>query len=131
MSVVPSENDEHRALADFLRMALGEPGIVNSDGVLWFSTELRNAHSKAEGARRKAVGCVPGQPDITIRYTCANIFHIELKRTKRGGASKDQRQFHKQLRLLGDEVAICRGWIAAVEQIRAWRIPMKSVRIAA
>ena len=148
----PTENAEHEALADALRVAIGEPGIVNADGVLWYSTETRNAVSQErwddkrqkvvrfslEGQRRQRCGVVPGMPDVTVRRVIALgspregwqfptfTWHVELKEIG-GVCSKVQLARHAELRKLGDAVLVAEGWPEAMRLLRLVGVPMRGM----
>jgi len=130
---VASEDDEHEALARVLTLAIAPAGQVSDQKVMWYSLELRNARSRVEGAKRKARGCVAGLPDVCIRWNhpphtpLTQTYWIELKRRRRGRVSEPQNEMHERLRTLGDSVAVCHGWRAALLQIQNWRIPMKNI----
>lgn len=121
----------HVGVAKALHRTIAEAGCLSPDGVLWFSTELRNAgKSKVlpngktinlEGIARKNKGCIAGVPDITIIFQ-GRYHGIELK-AGANGLSKPQRDLHPDMRKAG--ALIETAW--AIEEVFAslvkWGIP--------
>lgn len=122
------EDDLHMAVAKLLSVCIARPGVASSDGVLWFSVELRGKRSIIEGARNRRRGCIPGVPDICIIWN-REYFGIELKAPK-GSTSQDQKDLHSEIRKAGGFVSISRS----IEDVRAliefWRIPHKPFNLA-
>jgi hypothetical protein len=64
----------------------------------------------------KAEGLKPGVPDT---YIPAWRTWVEMKRTKGGTTSKEQKDWHQYLREdVGDTVIVAKGWAHAMEQLR-------------
>jgi hypothetical protein len=61
--------------------------------------------SKTGGAKAKAMGMRPGEPDIRVYLPQGRIGHIEIK-TSNGVVSRAQRQRHDDLRALGHDVRV-------------------------
>lgn len=111
-----SEQDFHRAVAQYLDLALGPE--------CWWTTIGHGGGGKVRGALLKAMGVKPGVPDILIRwYGWAGW--IELK-APYGVVSREQKQVHLRLNQLGDSVLVARDLPA----IEAWlienRVPLKA-----
>lgn len=123
---IASEDQEHLSLARALTYAIGAPGKPSEHRVSWQSHEIRNAKSAIEGARRKARGVVAGEPDVTVRWG-GRGYHIELKRVKGGVVSDAQLKMHENLRVMGDEVFVACGWVAAMKWLYGHGIPMRKV----
>jgi hypothetical protein len=64
--------------------------------------------SRTGGAKAKAMGMRPGEPDVRVYLPQGRIGHIELKRP-RGVVSPLQRQRHADLRALGHDVRVLRA----------------------
>jgi DNA-binding PucR family transcriptional regulator len=123
---VASEDQEHKAVAAFLRLLVGEPGQISEHGVVWFTLEHGQFRLSHKAARdRKLKGVISGLPDICIRWN-KRTFWIELKRLKDSRVGDEQKAVHATLRSLGDDVAVCKGWEAALSQVSAWAIPIRS-----
>lgn len=133
---VARENAEHLALAEALWKAIGPPGVLTPQRVMWWSQEHRNAPKKfrldksgnkvwysPEGNRRKKIGVVPGLPDVCVRWW-HKTFHIELKRQQNGVPSAEQLNLLGNFRILGDETFIAPGWEAAFLWLQV-RVPMR------
>lgn len=109
---VPSENDEARALHQWLKLN-GYPHthIMNESGA-----GVRNMKRTQLG---KAMGVSPGYPDYMI-YTPAGVAPIELKRQKGGVVSDYQEQWLRTLSKAPYHYpAVCRGAEAAINYINA------------
>ena len=80
------------------------------------------ARSKSEAARFKAAGVKSGVPDIFLpaaREPYHGLF-IELKRTKGGRVSGNQKTVIEDLRLAGYAAEVACGWKAAAEIIESY-----------
>jgi hypothetical protein len=79
------------------------------------------ARSAITGARLKREGVVKGMPDLIL--CCArsgrHALFIEMKR-RNGRVSEAQRDLFPLLEAQGYGVAICRGWISAMDTIKAY-----------
>jgi hypothetical protein len=85
--------------------------------------ELRNAKGIAEGARRKARGCIAGLPDIWIAHQ-GRVRCIELKAMS-GRLSDSQKWLHPKLEAAGIPVAVCRSLDEVLEHLADWQIPTR------
>ena len=63
----------------------------------------------------KLEGLVAGIPDLFIPEW---LLWVEMKREKGGSVSKEQKEIHKTLIEAGYTVAVCKGWIDAINQTR-------------
>lgn len=80
------------------------------------------SRNKIEAHNLKLQGVKPGVPDLMLpvpRGGYHGLF-IELKRTKGGRASEEQRAWIRSLKRLGYEAVICRGWEEAAETIKGY-----------
>lgn len=125
----------HIGVAKALHRTIAEAGCLSPDGVMWFSTELRNAgKSKVlpngktinlEGITRKNKGCVAGIPDITIIYQ-GRYHGIELK-AGTNGLSKPQQDLHPDMRKAGAMIATAWHIEEIFTFLTAWKIPHRRV----
>lgn len=110
----------HKAVAEFLRLALVEPAF--------FTTFPAGGGGKVRGALLKSMGLLPGMPDILVFWPRAKGLGaggIELK-TERGVVSDEQEKCMRRLWAVGAEYAVCRG-VAEVEwYLREWRVPLRA-----
>ena len=84
------------------------------EGILIFHIPNGGKRSASEGAKFKAMGVVPGIPDIFIP---AWHLWIEMKKEKSGLVSKEQKAIHSYLHEIGDKVIIGLGHIDAIMKI--------------
>jgi hypothetical protein len=92
--------------------------------------------SKVEGAIFKALGTVPGWPDITIM----GVRHFEdgkpleapepvccfmEVKAMSGRLTDAQMKCHDRLTDLGFKVAVVRSWNDVVDRCRAWQLPLR------
>jgi len=78
------------------------------------------ARHRVVAAKLKAEGVKAGVPDYHLpvaRGGWHGLF-VELKRTKGGQLSAEQRAWHSSLRAQGHRVEVCRGWEEAFDVIR-------------
>lgn len=122
-SFVVPEDELHQAVADALWR-----GVLPRDAV-WTTWELRNAASKAEGARRKRLGALPGWPDMGVLWD-GRLVLIELKRERGGYLSDAQRLLHPRLADAGHPVAVCRSVPEVLDTLRSRGVPVRG-RVAA
>jgi hypothetical protein len=127
----------HMAVAKALHRTIAEAGVLSPDGVVWFSTELRNAGKvkvlpdgrriNLEGAARKKKGCIAGVPDVTIIYR-GRYHGIELKAGK-NGLSDAQKDLHPILNKAGAPTGVV--WDVDIsklfELLITWEIPHRKV----
>lgn len=99
---LPSEHAEQAMFVQWFRMQY--------PGVLLFAIPNGEYRSKPTAMRLKAEGVVSGVPDLCIP---AWHLYIEMKRTKGGTVSKEQREILDYLEGCGYTVAVCKGFEAA------------------
>lgn len=103
---VPSEDYEQMMLVQWVRRTHPD---------LWiYAIPNGGYRSKAAAARMKATGVSAGVPDLCIPSLRV---YIEMKRTKGGSTSKDQKKWIEHLRQYGYTVAVCKGCEEAKEFI--------------
>lgn len=75
------------------------------------------ARSKSVGARLKAEGVSPGVPDLLIPKF---FLWIEMKRTKGGSVTKNQKEWMEYLKGCGYYCVVCKGAEDAIETVKRW-----------
>lgn len=116
---VPTEHEEQCALMAWAALhEWHEPRMA-----MLFAIPNGGHRSPATAGRLKAEGVRAGVPDLCLPVVgrarrdlaaeLAPCLWIELKRTKGGAVSPEQRAWHERLRKQGHRVEVCRGWIAA------------------
>jgi hypothetical protein len=115
-----SEQAIHRSCIHYLRTVL-----PNS----WLVMHAANGglRSKSEAGIFKALGVVPGWPDISIfgeeAKGCAAFF-FEVK-TRKGRLSENQQNCIDKLRDLGFPVAVVHSLEEVEQSLRYWGIPLR------
>ena len=107
----PSEDQEQAWLVAWLRR--------EHPSVRIFAIPNGGGRSKAQGAILKATGTSAGVPDLMLpapRGKYHGLF-VEMKRTKGGTVSADQKTIIAKLRAVGYQVLICKGADDAKRQI--------------
>jgi hypothetical protein len=107
-----SEDEIHIAVADILR-ANERPGVY------WFHVPNGGHRSPGAAAKFKAMGVKAGVPDLIV-IVAGKVHGLELKRSKGGTVSPEQKQAHADLRSAGAVVEVAKGYQQAVEQLRQW-----------
>ena len=70
---------------------------------------------KATAVKLQITGTSKGVPDLYIpAWKC----WIEMKRTKGGRVSEEQKSWHEYLAGIGDTVLVTKGWEEAMKQVR-------------
>lgn len=85
--------------------------------------------TRAEAAIFKAMGVIPGFPDVMILGeddSGSRAWFIELK-TGSKELSDDQVECHDKLRRFGFDVTVARSWEDVLGSCRMWGLPMKVV----
>lgn len=100
--LIPSEHVEQRNLISWFRKT--------HPGVLIFAIPNGGKRGKAEALRLQAEGVTSGVPDLCIP---AWHLYIEMKRTKGGTVSKEQREILDYLNSCGYTAVVCKGFEAA------------------
>lgn len=113
--LVPTEHQEARTLVDWLSMKGLKFSKIAQD--TWTPSFTQRMRQKIEGIHK-------GIPDYLVvlppHKDCAmsNLLFIELKRTKRGIVSPEQKEWIETLNnCLGVEARICKGADEAIEFI--------------
>ena len=99
---IPSEHAEQSMLVQWFR--------AKYPGVLLFAIPNGEYRSKVTAMRLKAEGVCPGVPDIFIP---AWRLFIEMKRTKGGRVSPEQKAILEYLNGCGYTAVVCNGFEAA------------------
>ena len=110
----PSEDQEQAWLVAWLRR--------EHPSVRIFAIPNGGGRSKAQGALLKATGTSPGVPDLMIP-TPRGPYHglfIEMKRTKGGSVSKEQKDWIAYLQAQGYQAIVCRGFEEAKREIECY-----------
>lgn len=112
---VPTESDEQIAL---FRWAAYETNAHPELSMLYHIPNERRCTAR-QGARMNAEGRRKGVPDICLPVPKGGFhgLYIELKRTKGGTVSEDQRGWIKALQRCGYRAEVCRGWEPAMNVI--------------
>lgn len=79
--------------------------------------------SKAEAGKLKAMGVLPGIPDLFILWS-GRLHGIEFK-AGRGSVSKAQRELWVKMAEQGCPVCVCRCIEDVVSAVASWGIPMR------
>lgn len=95
---IPTEHEEQREVVRWFRATF--------PGIRIFAIPNGGARSIATAARLKAEGVSRGVPDLFIP---AWLLWIEMKRTKGGSVSAEQKDWIKYLEMYGHRVIVCRG----------------------
>ena len=108
---IPTESEEQQALflwAGYMRCQIPELGML-------YHIPNEGKRSAATGGRMKAEGLKKGVPDICLPVARGGFhaLYIELKRTKGGRTSDEQREWMEALGSQGNLACVCRGWNAA------------------
>lgn len=106
---VPTEADEARTLVSYLR--LRGYRFHHSPNETGSSMEARR-----RAIRVKREGTSPGFPDYLI-ITSRGVIAIELKRTKGGTVSPEQREWIEALNVAGVPAYVCRGAEQAIKLV--------------
>ena len=102
----------------------------------WIVAHIPNGgkRTQVEGAVFKALGVLPGMPDIVVlgadRQGSATAWFLEVK-TDNGRLTEIQSLMHDKLKDIGFPVAVVRSWDEALKQARHWRLPLRIVGEAA
>jgi hypothetical protein len=106
---IPTEHEEQRELVRWFRHTY--------KGVRIFAIPNGGARSPATAGRLKAEGVSSGVPDLCIP---AWKLWVEMKRTKGGSVSPEQKDWIKYLEDVGYCVKVCKGAEDAKKQIQAF-----------
>lgn len=95
---IPSEDREQMLFVQWFKRTYPEVRI--------FHIPNGGRRSASEAAKFKAMGVVPGVPDL---YVPAWALWIEMKRQKGGSVSLDQKDWHNYLISIGHKVIVAKG----------------------
>lgn len=87
---------------------------------LLFAIPNGGARGIITGAMLKREGVRKGVPDLFLAIPlgeCHGLF-IEMKRQRGGEVDKAQKEMHEALRAAGYSVAVCKGFEAAMKEIK-------------
>ena len=115
---VPTEEEEQMALFRWAELAKGKyPALA-----LLFHIPNGGSRGKAEAGRFRAMGVRAGVPDLCLPVPRAP-FHglfVELKRTKGGHVSAEQKRWIADLEAQGYCAIVCYGWEEAKDNIEEY-----------
>ena len=103
---IPTEHEEQREFVRWFRLQY--------PGVRIFATPNGGSRNPATAGRLKAEGVSKGVPDL---YVPAWKMWIEMKRTKGGALSADQKDWIAYLHEIGDTALVTKGCEDAVKQV--------------
>lgn len=112
---VPKEEQEQRWLLDWVKLnAAAHPELA-----LFYHIPNEGKRSERQGYELKRQGMRPGFPDncLPVPRGPYGALYIELKRTKGGRVSDDQRWWLEALNQAGNAAVVCYGWEHAVTYI--------------
>ena len=107
---IPTEHEEQREVVRWFRQTW--------PGVRIHAIPNGGARSKATAGRLKAEGVVSGVPDL---FVPAWRLWVEMKRTKGGSLSPEQKDWITYLQEVGYCAIVCKGAEDAKRQISAFR----------
>ncbi len=101
-----NETDDQKRVVKWLR-----------DRPDWMVMRLENAarRTPAQAARDKAMGMLPGAPDLVLLYRLDVVF-LEMK-TLKGEVREEQKQCHEELKKRGQHVLIGWGVEGAIKEL--------------
>ena len=103
---IPTEHEEQRQFVQWFRRAYHDVRI--------FAIPNGGARSAATAGRLKAEGVTSGVPDM---FVPAWSLWIEMKRTKGGSVSAEQKDWLQYLEGIGHTAIVCRGAEDAKRQV--------------
>jgi hypothetical protein len=111
----------HRQIVAGLRAALPRR---------WVVAHIPNGghRSDVEGAIFKAMGVLPGMPDIMILGETdegSRAWFFEVKRDHKAPLTAHQKNVHETLRDLGFAVEVVTSWTEALRWANHWRWPLR------
>lgn len=115
---IPTESEEQQALFRWAALNKGR----HPELALLFHVPNGGSRGKAEAGRFKAEGVRAGVPDLCLPVARAGKhgLYVEMKRSKNGRVSAEQKEWLEALDAQGYAVAVCLGWEAAVRVILAY-----------
>lgn len=103
---IPTEHEEQRQFVQWFRKSWPDVRI--------FAIPNGGARSAATAGRLKAEGVMSGVPDM---FVPAWSLWIEMKRTKGGSVSAEQKDWLQYLEGIGHKTIVCRGCEDAKRQV--------------
>lgn len=103
---IKTEHEEQREFVQWVRQTYKHLRI--------FAIPNGGHRGRAQAGRLKAEGVSAGVPDL---YIPALRLWVEMKRSKGGSLSPDQKDWINYLRSIGDNVAVCAGCQAAIDAV--------------
>ena len=115
---VPTEHEEQTALMDWLYLMSRKYPELN----LFYHVPNEGKRSPAAAMKLLAEGLKKGVPDnfLPVARGGYHGLYIELKRTKGGKLSPEQRQWLDDLNAQGYLAVECKGWEAAAKVIEKY-----------
>ena len=115
---VPTESQEQQALFQWARII--EPQLP-AVGMLYHIPN-EGKRSYAGGRRAIAEGLRKGVPDLCLPFPAGGYhgLYIELKRTKGGRLTPEQRDWIDALQQAGYQAQVCYGWRHAADVIEEY-----------
>lgn len=112
---IPTESEEQQAVMEWTEAASGRWPELR----LIYHIPNESLRSMATGGRLRAEGLKSGVPDLCLPVARAGYhgLYIEMKRTKGGRTSPEQKEWLAALEAEGYQTALCRGADAAIEII--------------
>jgi len=67
--------------------------------------------------RLKSEGVLSGIPDLCIIFENGKVLWVEMKKTKGGTISKNQKEIHAKFQELKQNLVICKGYLDFIDKI--------------
>ena len=117
-NTTPLESEEQRALFQWAALAAAKWPELRS----MYHVPNEGLRSGRAGARLKLEGMRAGVPDVCLPVPRGGYgaLYIELKRTKGGSLSENQRTWIESLKMLGNKAVVCYGWEQARDEIERY-----------
>ena len=115
---IPTESEEQQAVMEWAEAASGKWPELR----LLYHVPNEGRRSMATGGRLRAEGLKSGVPDLCLPSAHGEYhgLYIEMKRTKGGRATPEQKEWLEMLEEEGYKTEICNGADAAIETIGAY-----------
>ncbi|CAK0777217.1 VRR-NUC domain-containing protein [Gammaproteobacteria bacterium] len=130
---IPLEDDEHIALADWLRANLIFFHHSPNGGVRPSRTDAKGARFSNEGKKLQRMGTIKGFPDFLVidpppPFTEGPPVAVELKRVKGGKPSPEQLDLMAELEKRGWTCYLAKGADAAITFLKSLGYGRKEIR---
>lgn len=109
---IPSEREEQTALVAWL--------LKEYPDLVFFSVPNEGKRTDFMKFHMKQTGLLSGVPDLILLFDVP--LFVEMKRTKGGSLSDNQKQVIEWIRAAGYTVVVCRGFAEAKEQIQSFAL---------